>query len=252
MKSSKDLQVNNASKIPLIGGFFDNSEQLSGGVIDQLAQLEQGMGVNFNDVSYRDPTTIKLNADLLRQQRDALRRLAYLSEEGFSPEHRAAFEAAQNEAALMAQRNRQGVLENAMQRGAMGSGATLALQQQAEQNAANQARASQLDQAAKAAQRRALMTQAYGNMLSSNQDQDIKVNAANQSVLNRFNELNTDLDWRKRAQQYNQQQDRFNRQSDISDRYINNIYGQSIANKGDRQGIEELIKGGVKAIAGAS
>lgn len=242
-----------ARNIPFIGGFFDTAEQ---DALDEINQFGMEVGdlelPDLNSVQYGAATQVTEDPRLMNDQRNYLRKLAYLSEQGFGPEERAAFEAAQNEAAMMAQRDRAAIQENALQRGALGSGAALAMQQGAVQNAANQARQSQLNTASEMAKRKALMTQAYGGALGDVRGQDLQVAGKNADILNRYNELNTDLAWRKKQQDYDNRLQKLGLKGGVSQQRLQNLYGGSAAAGANRTGLQDFtaqvasaaIKGG--------
>lgn len=128
---------------------------------------------------------------LLSDQSAYLNQLKALSESGLSAEDAAVFDAAQRQAAQQARGQREAVMSNMAARGLSGSGLELVSKEMANQQAAERARASMMEQAAAAARQKALYTQAYGGELGSQRAANLQSEAQNKNIINRFNELNT-------------------------------------------------------------
>jgi hypothetical protein len=196
-------------KVPLIGGFFDDSEDQARDIYDQiLAQYQnielpqqQWESYSPEEIAYMGDyspemaayQTIQEDPRLLGQQEAYLKQLKALSEQGFSPEDAAVFDQAQRQSAQQARGAREATMANMAARGVGGSGMELVSKELANQQAAERARQSMMEQAAAGARQRALYTQAYGGELGSQRGQNFQTESANKGIINRFNELNTGI-----------------------------------------------------------
>lgn len=203
------------SSIPVIGGYFDHSDDQA---MDLLRQ-NQALYGNIELPKYRDytPEELKYLGDyrpedaqstqisedpMVRSaQLSALSKMSGLAEQGLGAEDQAAFTRAQNMAAQQAHAGTQAALQNAQARGVGGSGMEFAMREMANQGAAQAAQNAGLDQAANSARQRALYNQAYMQGMGNVRGQDLQANSANADILNRFNMANTQN--RNQAQQYN-------------------------------------------------
>lgn len=195
------------SGLPFVGGFFDDSQENAQNAIAQNQSLWNGLSTpdeqwqNFTPEQYAslgnfDPT--KANASLINvdpsdrsSELAALNQMAGLAQTGLGPQDQAAFQQAQNQANQTASSGEQAAEQNAEARGMGGSGLSFALGEQARQNASQNENTAGLQQAASAAQQRALYNNAYMSGLSNLQSQDASTAGANANILNQFNMANT-------------------------------------------------------------
>ena len=181
------------SSVPIIGGLFDDSSEKE---MDQLKKLEK---LYKSDKSYYTAgytpeqiaaQSVTEDPAMKEAQMGYLQKLMRLSDEGLSEVDTAAFDEARRQAEATAQRQQNAIINQMRERGIGGSGAELALRAQAAQSAANQAQASNVQQAADAARQRALYAQAYGSALGDVRNQDYRTQAANVDAANRIAQFN--------------------------------------------------------------
>lgn len=189
------------TSIPLIGGMFDDSDDLALRELQGIEQLYSG--IKTPDLVWKDyvPELFSnetanyelINEDpaLKSQQMDALKRMAGLAETGLSDVDEAGFARARNEGNQMARAGTEAALANAQARGVGGSGLEFAMREIANQGGAQRAQEAGLGQAADSARQRALYAQAHGNALAGVRGQDFQANRANTDVINQFNMANT-------------------------------------------------------------
>lgn len=198
--------ANLARKIPIIGGFFDNSDAELQALIDaRRAEIEGIQMPSYGGIELGDVRTIEEDPALAAMQRQALQRMAYLADQGFSAQDIAAYEQANQEAQLQQQRERQAIEERAARQGMSGSGMSMVMQQMANQATANQQRQAALGQASDAARQRALYNQAYLSGVGSLRGQEADVGARNAQMINDYNQRLADLEFRKRRTPYEDQ-----------------------------------------------
>lgn len=204
-----------ASSIPVIGGLFDNSDQEAMDELKRNQALYAGLQtpdfaqykpdqysvVGQYDPAMADATTIQQDPELQEAQQNVLSKLAGLSTTGLSDVDQAGYQQARNVGEQEARAGTGAALQNALDRGAAGSGLEFAAREQAAQGGADRANQAALQQAAQAAQMRAAYTNAYGSALSAVRGQNFGENAANANILNQFNMANTQN--KNQAQQYN-------------------------------------------------
>lgn len=187
------------SGLPIVGGLFDDSDQQA---IDQLKQNQSIYGnlktptfQNYNPTAYTpdmaQASTISGDPNVRGQQSNVLMKMAGLADTGLSDVDTAGFERARQLGDQVENQGNAAALQNAQARGIGGSGLEFAMHEQANQDAANRANQSGLQQAADSARQRALYNEAYGNALSGVRGQDFQQNAANAGVLNQFSQYNT-------------------------------------------------------------
>jgi hypothetical protein len=205
--------------IPIIGGMFDDSEDKMMAEIAKKKALYDQIGLpnvdwqNITPEEYRqlemfNPEaaqyeTIQEDPRLLQSQRDYLKKLSGLSEEGLSDEDKLGFAVASRNASADAQSRRGAALQSARARGVGGGGMEAALTEIGSQQAADRQSMEGMQQAAEAAKRRALYTQAMGGELSNQREQGLNTEARNKDIINRFNQLNSGI--RNEANMYNLQ-----------------------------------------------
>lgn len=194
-----------ASQIPIIGGFFDNSGDNILNEMQQNAALYQGIQApnfkNYTPEQYEqaglyNPTlaqyqTIQQDPELRSQQMSNLARMANLADTGLSDVDQMKFQQARDIGNEISRGGTEAALQNAEARGQAGTGLEFGMRELASQNAANRAQQAALDQAGNSAQMRALYTQAFGNALQGQSNQEFNQNAANADIINRFNQANT-------------------------------------------------------------
>lgn len=133
---------------------------------------------------------VKEDPRMKQMQMDYLTKLMGMSEQGLSDEDVSVFDKARAGAESAARRQNEAILGQMRERGIGGSGAELALRQQANQSAINQQAQSASDQAAAAARQKALYTQAYGSDLGNLRNQDYRTLAGNVDAINKINQFN--------------------------------------------------------------
>jgi hypothetical protein len=183
------------------------------GSADTLAQLQKNQELfgnlntpdlnwqNFNPEQYSyegdynpelaQATLTQDDPALVSAQQTALNQMAGLANTGLSDADKATFEMAGKSADQEAHSGEQSAIQNAQMRGMGGSGMEFALGEQARQAAADRQQTAGLQQAATAAQQRALYNQAYLSGLGSMRDQGYRTDSGNSNVLNQFNMANT-------------------------------------------------------------
>ena len=211
------MSQNLLAGIPLIGGFFDDSDQKAR---DQLAanqQLYNGIQLpkfkDYNPEQYKylqdyapeDYSANQIHEDPLAKsaQQSALAKMANLSNVGLSPQDEQGFQNARSMAGQISRSGNAAALQNADARHVGGGGLEYAMREQAGQDAAERAQQGGLAQAAQGANQRALYNQAFLQGQGQLRSQDFQANSANTDILNRFNQMNTS--GHNYAQQTNQQ-----------------------------------------------
>jgi hypothetical protein len=170
------------------------------------------------------------------RQEQLLAEMAGLKDTGLSAVDEAGFNKARSMGNQMAKAGTGAAIQDAQNRGVAGSGMEFALREMAGQGGAQRAQEAGMQQAADSARQRALYSQAYGDALSGQRDQNYRQEAANTNIINDFNSKNTaqrnqtnnqNVDLRNQAFQYNQ---------GLKDKTFNNqvtkINGQTGANRG--------------------
>jgi hypothetical protein len=127
----------------------------------------------------------------LAMQDQALMKLAGLADTGLSEVDELGFERAQSDAAQAARGNREATISEMRSRGLGGSGLDYAMREMGNQDAAERARRSAMEQAASSAENRALYQKAYMDSIGGVRDQDYRTEAGNSDVISRFNAANT-------------------------------------------------------------
>lgn len=224
--------ANFATQIPIIGGFFDDSDQKILELMAEQKRRAEALGTpEFGEYKPEQYAyqTVQEDPRIRQSQLQYLQRLQSLADTGLGEEDLAAFEAAKRGANQLARQREEALISNAQSRGVAGGGLEFALRQQAQQDAAERARASQMEQAAQAARQRALAIQAYGQGLQSQRGQDFDINRYNTDLINRFNQANTDL--RNQAFKYNQ-----DNQQRAYENQLRRLGVMSEADKGSAQG----------------
>lgn len=203
--------------IPLIGGAFDNTDDLA---MEQLLKnqglysnldtpkFDLSMPENYQVAGELKPEdalyqTISEDPRLKSAQMSALDRLSGYAENGLSDVDNAGYAKARNQAAQIMRSGNQAALQNAQARGVGGSGLEFAMREMANQQGAQAAQEAGLQQAADSARQRALYETAYGDRLAQVRGQDESINKANTDIINQFNQANTQA--RNNAQQFNLQ-----------------------------------------------
>lgn len=181
--------------LPVIGGLFDSSAE------DIEKQLKKQEGLYDDKSNYAkylgtykteqvDPSLVQEDPRMKDMQMQYLSKLMSLSDEGLSDQDRSVFDTARREAESAAARQSAAIQQQMRERGIGGSGAELALRQQASQAAINQQAQAGTDQAAAAAKQRALYNQAYGQAASDVRGQDYRTLAGNTDTQNRIAQFN--------------------------------------------------------------
>ena len=256
-----------ASGIPVIGGAFDDSDDKA---IEQMQQNkalweklktpglswdeyspEMLQSVGELDPAMADYSLVNEGDVTTGAQLAALNRLAGLAETGLSEVDALGFERARQNAARDSRGAREALIASANARGVGGSAMTTALQEIANQGAAERSRAAAMEQAAEAARQRAAYGSQYMNALSGVRDQDYRANANNTDIINKFNMANTqarndanaanlqarqaianqNVGARNQAQQYNQEGKRNTQQQNFSNQ-VTRLNGMTGANAG--------------------
>jgi hypothetical protein len=240
----------NPATIPVIGGMFDQSGKKSREAMMQNQDIMNGVAlpelewtdINPEIYSMQDAQFQLASEDpLIRSaQMSALSKMAGLADKGLSEEDAAAFAKAKSQGNQMARAGTEAALANAQARGVGGSGMEFAMREIANQQGAERAQQSGLEQAAAAARQRALYNQAYMQGASGIRGQDAQANQANTDIINRFNMANTqarnsmnqaNVDQRNKAQMTN-----MTGKNDLAQRQFDNrmsrATGQMNANKG--------------------
>lgn len=229
---------NLVKQIPLIGPMLDDSAQQG---MDQL-QKNQDLYNNIQTPNLQwsqytpemmQAQTVQEDPTILNDQMAALSQMSGLAQNGLSDVDQAAYAQARNQAGQIEHAGEQAALANAEGRGLSGSGMEFAMREMANQNAANSAQTADLNQAAQAAQMRAMYNQAYGQQLANVRNQNYNTAANNTNILNQFNAANTQA--RNQAQQYNQQ-GAMNTQQQNFNNQITKAGGQAQGNTGMAQG----------------
>lgn len=203
------------SSIPIIGGWFDDTEQKAMDALEKnqslygsilTPDLEKMLPEEYKwlqDYAPEKAEAQTVSEDPLTRsaQLSALSKMAGLSETGLSDVDQAAFEKARNMAGQIAHSGSAAALQNAQARGVGGSGLEFLMREQAGQNAAQQAQEAALAQASQAAQMRAGYLNQYMQGTSNMRDQDYRTAAGNMGILNQFNQANTQA--ANEAQQFN-------------------------------------------------
>lgn len=209
------MAANPLTSIPIIGGFFDDSQDQA------LEQLQKNQALykdiatpdfknyvpeNYAVAGNYDPTlaqakTIQEDPNLRSSQLSALNKMSGLADTGLSEVDNAGYERARQLAGQISHSGTDAALQNAQARGTGGSGLEFSMREQAAQDAAERAQQAGLAQAADSAKQRAAYTQAYGSALSGLRNQDYNANAGNADILNKFTQYNTTN--QNQAQQYN-------------------------------------------------
>ena len=170
--------------------------------------------VSLPNLDWRDIEALQLNPELAQyqliqdnpslkaDQAANLNQLKSLSETGLSDVDQAAFEKARQLGNQVAQGQSQAAIQDAQNRGVAGSGLEFAMREAAAQNGATRAQDAGLQQAASAAQQRALYNKAFGDQLAAVRAQDLGANSANAGIINQFNQANTNT--KNQAQAANQ------------------------------------------------
>lgn len=207
------------SGLPVVGGLFDDSNEDAQAKIAQNQALYNNLQTpdlqwsnlvpqQFSSAGNYDPenaqaSTVSEDPLTRSAQLSALSKMAGLADTGLSDVDQSNFAKA---ALLGNQAQSSGdaaALQNAQSRGVGGSGLEYAMREQAGQDAAQRSQAAGLDQAASAAQQRALYNQAYLSGLGNVRQQDYNTQATNAGILNNFNQYNTGN--QNQAQAYNLQ-----------------------------------------------
>lgn len=204
-------------KLPVIGGLFDDSDDQAKAIYQQILNQYQNLQVPNMPWQEYAPEEIGLagtyspemmlgreiteRPELLSQQQAYLAQLKDLSEKGLSDVDQAAFEQARQQAGQMARGSREALQSQMAARGMGGSGQELLSKELANQQAAERARASAMEQAAQSARQRALYAQAYGGELAGQRAADVSTAAKNVDIINAFNQMNTQA--RNQAAQQN-------------------------------------------------
>lgn len=281
------------SSIPLIGGFFDDSEEkaqeATRNAIEQYQNLKAPELRDYNqqylsylgdftpeDAKYQ---TVTEDPSLRSGQLSALSKMQMLSDLGFDAGTQAKLAQNRMDAAQQAQAARGALLDQARARGMQNSGNALALQEMANQSAANRNALMGSQEIAEAARNKMLANQQYLTGLGQMREQDFGNAYRNAEVINRFNQLNTAE--RNRAQSGNLAsrqslanqnvnyanqaqinanelaQQRYNNQMGIArakagayDQEAQMYNRQAVANQGRRAALGKAIGSGIGFLAG--
>lgn len=242
-------------KLPVIGGFFDDSDDRAMDELRRNQELWGELEVPEHQWTDYDPEMYLYGGDvqaerisedpLLRSaQLSALEKMSGLATDGLALEDQAAFEKARDIGNQVARGGTQAALANAQARGVGGSGLEFAMREIASQEGAKRSQDAGLNQAATSARNRVLYNQAYGNEASRVRGDDYRTKAANADVINRFNQANTtrrenvqnrNVDQRNDRQQINQRGRTDTAQRNF-DNQVTKIGGQTGANTGAASG----------------
>lgn len=164
---------------------------------------------------------------LRNQQMEILSKLSNLSNNGLSAEDEAGYMKARDVGNQMARAGTQAAIQDAQNRGVAGGGLEFAMREIANQGGAQRAQESALQQAADSARQRAMYTQALGNATSQMRGDDLRANAANTDIINRFNQYNTQA--RNQTNQANAQlkNDAFQYNQGLKDKRYQNELGRT-------------------------
>lgn len=227
--------MSGASSIPIIGGLFDDTDELAMAELAKNRALFEGIEVPnlvWQDIAPELYQTEAANYELINEdpvvksrQMENLARLAGLAESGLSEVDAAGYAKAKRAGEQTARAGRDAVLQDAQARGVAGGGLEFAMKEIANQGGAERAQEAGLQQAADSARQRAMYQQAYGSALDSVRGQDLRANSANADIINQFNKANTaqrnqvsmgNTDLRNNAQMTNQQGRRDVKQQNFS------------------------------------
>jgi hypothetical protein len=189
-----------------IGGIFDTSQD------DAMEQLRKNQDLwnsydpemlkyeEYNPV-VADYRTIEDDPELKSMQLSQLEKMAYMADNGLSDADKASYQLSNMEANRNAKSNRDALLAQAEARGVANGGMSFALQEQANQDAANRAAMAGLQQAGDTARQKALYNQAYGQQLGQVRGQNTDLATKNAAIINAFNQANTQA--QNQGRQYN-------------------------------------------------
>lgn len=193
--------TNFLSETPIIGGFFDNSDQKA---IDQvkggLANWQQLGAPNLKWTDYNPdaftPTdaaysTVSEDPQIRMKQLETLGRFEEMSKQGLSPEDELGYLRARQAGSQLAKGRTDAAIADAQARGVAGGGQEFAMREIANQAGAQRAQEAAMQQAADAAKQRQAYLNAYAGQLSNQRSQDFGANQANADIINRFNMANT-------------------------------------------------------------
>lgn len=172
---------------------------------DVRATIERNRAL-FDNI--KDPTYSNLNPELFNYdtanyelvnenplvksaQMSALAKLAGLADSGLSDADQASFAEAQRQGNQLKKAGTLAAISNAQSRGVGGSGLEFAMREMNNQDSADRAQKAGLETASNAAKQRALYNQAYADNLSKQRQQDYQTEAQNKSIINQFNQYNS-------------------------------------------------------------
>jgi len=258
--------ANVLSKIPFIGGLFDDSEDQLIAALEKARQEFEGIEVPDIEFQQYDPemaTAAQITEDpaVRAKQMALLDQMGRASETGMTDADIASYELATQRAQRGARQAHEALINEAKRRGVSGGGMEFALRERANQDAMTRAADANLQQAADSARQRALYTQMYGGALGDVRAADYKPLAQNVEATNQFNLANTaarnlgqqfNINNRQQVQQSNFQ-NKMAKAAGVSGGYKDQAGGYgavNAANTAQRQGLEQLIAAAGLGMAG--
>lgn len=220
---------------------------------------------NYDSANYE---LVNENPLVKSAQMSALAKLAGLADTGLSDADQEEFANAQRQANQLKKSSSLATLANAQSRGVGGSGLEFAMREMNAQDAAERAQQSGLNVAANAAKQRALYNQAYADNLAKQRQQDYQTEAQNKSIINQFNQMNTqnrnainqaNVNARNNAFMYNEglkdktfqnQMNRANAQAGINNQLTDVTMKENARRNAQRGAMTGLIGAGIGAAYG--